>query len=252
MKRHCLGLLAGVSICGCQPTAQPEPKPADMPAVVTPAPTADVPFDQATTNVLPPGFDLPPDKTLAGKSAAKLADDVRAIWPTIKLGENPRATIETEHGSVEITFDAAAAPNHVRNFLALAKAGYFDGLVFERVVTQAFVNTDGATELLEYVTAGCPLGDGTPGRGHLGYFVKPELTEVKHAEGTVGFLREADGATSGTRFYVTLGPNPPLDGDGIVIGKVTLGLDVLRKVADAEANGELPAKPVAMKKVTTR
>lgn len=267
MNRHYLGLVATLGVAGCQPTATPETKPAVVPAVeakpadTTPAkPVAaavklDESFEQATTNVLPAGFALPPDTTLAGKSAAKLADDVRAAWPTVKLDGTPRATIETEHGSIEITFDPAAAPNHVRNFLALAKAGYFDGLVFERVVTQAFVNTDGGTDLLEYVTAGCPLGDGTPGRGHLGYFVKPELTDVKHAEGTVGFLREEDGATSGTRFYVTLGPHPPLDGDGVVIGKVTRGMDVLRKIADAppkEPGSELPAKPAVMTKVTAR
>lgn len=257
MKRR-YALLAVLGFAGCQPAVPPENKPAEPPAVATPekpavAANLDESFEQATTNVLPKGFELPPDRTLAGKSAAQLADDVRKIWPTIKLDGTPRATIETDHGAVEITLDPAAAPNHVRNFLALTKAGYFDGLVFERVVTQAFVNTEGATDLLEYVTAGCPLGDGTPGRGHLGYFVKPEVSELKHAEGTVGFLREADGSTSGTRFYVALGPNPPLDGDGIVIGKVTLGMDVLRKIADApakEAGSELPAKPVAMKKVT--
>ncbi|QEL13189.1 peptidylprolyl isomerase [Limnoglobus roseus] len=262
MKRHSFGLLAAIGIAGCQPAATTENKPAEVPAVAeaTPAPAKPMPavnldesFELATTNVLPMGFTLPPDTTLAGKSAAKIADDVRKIWPTVKLTDTLRATIETESGNIEITFDPAVAPNHVRNFLALTKTGYFDGLVFERVVTQAFVNADGATNLLEYVTAGCPLGDGTPGRGHLGYFVKPELSDVKHVEGTVGFLREEDGATSGTRFYITLGPNPTLDGDGIVIGKVTLGMDVLRKIADAplkEAGSELPAKPVAMKKVT--
>lgn len=251
-------LLAALGLAGCQPAATPESKPADPPSVVTPQPPAVaakpvLSFEEATTNVLPRGFDLPPEKTLAGKSAAQLAADVRKVWPTIALDGTPRATIETEHGNIEITFDPAAAPNHVRNFLALAKTGYFDGLVFERVVTQAFVNTEGAAELLEYVTAGCPLGDGTPGRGHLGYFVKPEVNELKHEAGTVGFLREADGATSGTRFYVTLGPNPALDEDGVVIGKVTLGLDVLRKIADAppkEAGSDVPAKPVAMTKVT--
>ncbi len=260
MNRHYLSLVAALGIAGCQPAATTENKPADMPAVADAAPVKptanlDETFEQATTNVLPAGFALPPDTTLAGKSAAKLADDVRTLWPTVKLTDTPRATIKTELGNIEITFDPAVAPNHVRNFLALTKAGYFDNLVFERVVTQAFVSADNTTELLEYVTAGCPLGDGTPGRGHLGYFVKPELSDVTHAEGTVGFLREEDGATSGTRFYITLGPNPTLDGDGIVVGKVTLGMDVLRKIADApakDAGSELPAKPVVMQKVTTR
>jgi peptidyl-prolyl cis-trans isomerase B (cyclophilin B) len=256
------------AIVGCgkpTPVAETTPTPNVVPTVVateTPTKPAEqpttpplVPFEVATTSVLPPGTEVPPDQTLAGKPAAKLASDVRKLWPTINLASDPvppRATIETELGTIEITFNAQAAPNHVRNFLALAKTGYFDGLVFERTITQVVVTADGLNMPFELITAGCPAGEGSPGRGHLGYFVKPEETTTKHDTGTVGFWHDDD-SLAGTRFYITLDPAPEMDGEYTVIGNVSLGMDVVRKIMNAptkDGGSELPVKPVVIKKAT--
>ena len=263
-----LGVLVGLGIVGCgKSEVTDQPTEASVPAVVPVQPVLvkrnatdyNVPFDAATVAIAPEGFELPPDKTFAGKPAAKLADDARKVWPSIALTDDAglpmtlRTSIETEAGTFEITLHPDVAPNHVRNFLALSKVGYFDGLVFERVVQQVSVSTDGTRSPYEFITAGCPVGDGTPGRGHLGYFLKPEISDITHEEGTVGFWREDADESAGVRFYITLGPAPLMDKEYTVIGKVTLGLDTLRKIADMPAKtpgSEQPLKPVAIRKVT--
>ncbi len=265
------GLLSSIVGCGANqtPTAktdEPTPsvavvnEPSNPATSVAAAPimNLDMPFSEATTTVLPDGFDLPPETTLAGKSSAKLADDVRKLWSTIRLTDatgqpaTVRATIVTDAGKLEISFFPSVAPNHVRNFLALAKAEYFDGLVFERVVQQVAVAADGSQMPFEFLTAGCPIGDGSRGRGHLGYFVKPEVSDIVHTEGTVGVWREEDDNSASTRFYITLGPAPTMDQNYTVIGKVTLGMETLRTIADAPPRlpgSELPAKPTKMQSV---
>jgi cyclophilin family peptidyl-prolyl cis-trans isomerase len=266
------GLLGFLAIgCGgsaSEPAKLPVSTTAATSASATPAPegTAQtvtvaearepVGFEEATTNVLPAGFELPPDKTRSGQSAAKFASDVRKLWPSMSTFNGslpPRVTLETEHGTIEISFDVQAAPNHVRNFLALAKSGYFNGLVFERVVTQVAVTPDGQNLPFEFVTAGCPVGDGSPGRGHIGYFLKPEVSNIVHDAGTVGFWREDADASAGTRFYITLGPAPAMDGQYTIVGKVSAGLEIVRKIADApprEPGSELPAQPVVIRQAT--
>jgi cyclophilin family peptidyl-prolyl cis-trans isomerase len=216
------------------------------------------PFEQAVTLTAPDGSQPPPDRTLAGKPAAKIAADVRRLWPTIPLTAEPvTVALDTDAGSIEISLDPAAAPNHVRNFLALAAAGYFDGLVFERTVTQVVVPVGGPAtgEPIRFVTAGCPVGDGSPGRGHLGYFLKPERTDAPHAEGSVGVWREEDERSNGVRFYITLGPAPLMDGKYTVIGRVTKGMDAVRAIADAPTRDDapdVPEKPVVIRKAARK
>lgn len=232
-----VGLAAAVG-CGDSrtPAGGEEPVAEAAPAAETPAPPAkpdrNQSFEQATTAA--PGESVPPpERTLAGKPTAALHLAVRKAWSEIKLdGADPvRVTLTTDAGEVEFTLFPDLAPNHVRNFLALAKVGYFDGLIFERVVRQEAVSADGAPMKIEFLTGGCPAGEGNSGQGHLGYFLKPEYSELTHDEGTVGFWHEADDDASGTRFYVTLGPCPVMDGKYTVVGKVSRGMDVLHKVA---------------------
>ncbi|MCE9534182.1 MAG: peptidylprolyl isomerase, partial [Planctomycetes bacterium] len=105
---------------------------------------------------------------------------------------------------------------------------------------------------------GCPTGTGDDGYGHLGYFVRAEFqTDLKHQEGTVGFWHEEDPDSAGTRFYITLGPAPALDGKFTIIGQVTQGLDIVKRIAaqpvqsadPTTAENEKPVKPATIKKV---
>lgn len=252
MRRFaCLVLAAGLG-CG----ATPDPAPTPPPAPEAAADRFHQSFDDATAPTTPDAAEFPPEKTLAGKSTAAVVADVRAAWDGIRFDgpdgklATPRVTVRTAAGDFEVTLDPAAAPNHVRNFLALAKVGYYDGLVFERVVRQESVATDGSRTRFEFVTAGCPAGDGGRGHGHVGYFLKPEFGDRPHAEGTVGFWREDDDTSAGTRFYIMLGPCPAMDGKYTVIGKVSLGLEVVRAIAAApvlEPDLERPAAPMLIR-----
>ena len=234
--------------------AHPEPAP---------APHADLlhqPFDLAASPIAPIDSVPPPDRTLAGKPTAPLLVAVKEAWDRVRFhstngkSDPVRLRLTTDAGEVEITLFPDAAPNHVRNLLALARVGYYDGLVFERVVRREAVTTTGTAIRFELVTAGCPCGLGTPGQGHLGYFLKPEFNTLTHEEGTVGFWREDDDVSAGTRIYVTLSPCPAMDGKYTVVGKVSRGLDVVRQIAGVrlrEPDLERPETPVVIRRAAT-
>jgi cyclophilin family peptidyl-prolyl cis-trans isomerase len=280
-------LLGTVGLTGCgQKAAEPEAaKQADPPAQVAaaPAPAAATaqaplppppddgrhqPFDKATRRADDPPEECnrPPDATVSGKPVFKLYNEVVRLWDTIRYvtpaGKRVAysATIETDLGNIEIELHPEWAPNHVRNFVALARAGYYDGLFFDRVRHEE--SEDEAATPLESIEAGCPLGTGDPGNGSIGYWLNPETPEgdpkPTHEEGTVGACRGAEPDTAACRFYITLCKAPYLDGNYTVFGKVTRGLDVARKihvrpviVDDEDADGSRrPEKPVIIKKVT--
>ncbi len=255
--RRIAGILVLAAVgCGKEAVTSNPPEAESTPAV---ADRMRVPFDVATAVPPPQDASYAVEKTLSGKSTAKLIGDVREAWDTVRF-EGPdgklaptRATISTDSGNFEITFFPDAAPNHVRNFLALAKAGFYDGLVFERIVRQETVATDGTRNRYEFLTAGCPLGEGSTGKGHIGYFLKPEFSDkFAHEEGTVGFWREDDENSAGTRFYIMLGPCAPMDGKYTIIGKVTLGMEIVHAIANApvrEMDYEKPVTPVVIRKV---
>jgi peptidyl-prolyl cis-trans isomerase B (cyclophilin B) len=216
-------------------------------------------FDEATVTDPPPDQTLP-DKTMADKSVGKIYTEVVENWKNVPFvtadGKRIqyRATLETELGRIDITFRPDIAPNHVRNFVALARAGYYDGLVFERRHYEESNVDPGAT--LEYVEAGCPLGTGDENYGSIGYWLKPEFsTRVKHEEGTVGAWHKEEADTAACKFYITLTRAPVMDGNWTVFGKVTRGLDVVRKIAQRPLKPDdefkdRPLNPVVIRKVT--
>jgi cyclophilin family peptidyl-prolyl cis-trans isomerase len=273
------GLVVALAGCG-----QAETGPADPPAgTATPAAAApdsgttaaattaagapDARYSRsfaeaAITDAVPDGQHPPPPKTLAGVSTALIRTQVEQLWPSIALtGPDGKplaitARLETDFGPVEIALRPDLAPNHVRNFVALARAKFYDGLVFERVIRQEVVDENDVRHRLELLTAGCPTGTGEYGFGHLAYFLKPEFSDELHEAGTVGFWHEEAPESAGCRFYVTLGPAPTMDKNYTVIGKVTRGLDVLRKIVeqpvvdkDVFPDCERPRSPTAIRRV---
>jgi peptidyl-prolyl cis-trans isomerase B (cyclophilin B) len=203
-----------------------------------------------------------PDATLTGKSVGKLYEEVIRRWDKISLcspkGEvlHYTATIDTEVGVIEIELLPELAPNHVRNFIALAQCGYYDGLLFERTVNDQ-ADEDPSTRV-EFIEGGCPSGTGNPGYGSIGYWLKPEFSkDVKHLEGTVGACRSEDPGTAACRFYITLSKAPVMDGERTIFGKVTRGLDVVRRISTQPVInsseyplGDRPEKPTVIRKVT--
>jgi cyclophilin family peptidyl-prolyl cis-trans isomerase len=219
-------------------------------------------FADATLAEPPEGWQRPPDMTITQKSVGKLYDEVVHLWDDIRFVDASgrrlayRATLDTEMGSIEIALRPDIAPNHVRSFVALARAGYYDGLVFERAVHEAVEGkSDARVDLIE---AGCPMGTGDVGYGSIGYWLKPEFNnQVSHEEGAVGASHGENTDTGGCKFYINLSQAPFMDGNYTIFGKVTQGLEIARHIStmpvrhDAEyPDGDRPVAPVVIRKVT--
>lgn len=129
--------------------------------------------------------------------------------------KSPRAIIEMEAGKIVAELYEKDAPGTVANFVKLAKQGFYDGLSFHRV-EPGFV-----------VQGGDPKGNGTGGPG---YTIKDEFNMRKHLTGTVAMARTAAPNSAGSQFYITLAPQPALDGKYTVFGQVVEGMDVVMKI----------------------
>jgi cyclophilin family peptidyl-prolyl cis-trans isomerase len=216
----------------------------------------------------PPNSNPPPNVTASGKAVYKIYKEVLALWDTIRFTTadgkpiHYSATLETDHGVIEIALRPDLAPNHVRNFVALARAGYYDDLLFERICHEENEIEPGKVQVFDSIEAGCPLGTGEPGNGSIGYWLKPEFpaveSKVTHEVGTVGACRADEPDSAACRFYITLCDAPFLDGNFTVFGKVTRGLDAAHTIAkqptreyEEDVAGSLrPDKPIKIKKVT--
>jgi len=128
---------------------------------------------------------------------------------------SPHAFIETRLGTIEIQLNVVDAPLTSQTFMELARAGFFNGQRVHRIVPN-FV-----------VQAGDPRGDGEGGPG---YTIRDELSALPYLRGTVGMALDGP-ETGGSQFFVTLSPQPHLDGKYTVFGRVVNGMDVLDQVS---------------------
>ncbi|MDI6818286.1 MAG: peptidylprolyl isomerase [Methanothermobacter thermautotrophicus] len=124
------------------------------------------------------------------------------------------AVIETVKGDIELILFEEDAPNTVANFEKLSNSGFYDGLTFHRVIPD-FV-----------IQGGCPVGDGTGGPG---YTIKCEINPNRHVKGALS-MAHAGRDTGGSQFFITLSPQPHLDGVHTVFGKVVRGMDVVESI----------------------
>jgi peptidyl-prolyl cis-trans isomerase B (cyclophilin B) len=257
-------VLAGCNRFGGKPKAGGQPKTQAVPKTFSSleVPAWQKPFKEAVRSEPPPDWPLP-DVTKTGKSVGKLYTEVEKNWDSVKFVSDGgkrivyTATLETDLGNVVLELHPEWAPNHTRNFVVLAKVGYYDGLCFDHMIHQ---ESDVKPEdKLDLVEAGCPLGTGETGTGSIGYWLKPEFNDkVSHEEGTVGFCRAEEPDTAATRFYVTLNKAPFLDNNYTAFARVTQGMDVVRKiyqqpgkVEESDGDGERhPVNPVTINKVT--
>jgi len=148
-----------------------------------------------------------------------------------------KARIETTMGVVEIDLYAKEAPKTVENFITLANKGFYDGIVFHRVIPKFMVQT------------GDPTGTGTGGPGYqFGDEFSPKL---KHDVPGVLSMANSGPGTNGSQFFITVAATPWLDGRHSVFGKVTGGMDVVDAISNAPRNaGDKPNTPIRMTKVT--
>jgi len=131
----------------------------------------------------------------------------------------PRAFLHTARGRIEIHLNVVEAPLAARSFLDLARRGFYDGLVFHRV-EPGFV-----------VQGGCPRGDGNGGPGHT---LRDEIGQRPYGRGAVGMALSGKD-TGGSQFFITLSPQPHLDGGYTLFGSVATGMDVVEEIRPGDA-----------------
>ena len=176
------------------------------------------------------------------------ADSIVNLLPSMNKGEytmaqNPIVTIEMENGDIiKAELYPEIAPNTVKNFISLVKKGYYDGLIFHRVINGFMIQ------------GGCP--DGT-GMGGPGYSIKGEFAQngfandLKHTAGVLSMARSMMPDSAGSQFFIMHKNAPHLDGAYAAFGKVIEGQDIVNKIATTQTDySDRPLKKQIMKKVT--
>ena len=170
-----------------------------------------------------------------GCSAAGMNDKDKGA----KKMANPIAVFETNHGTFEIELFEDKAPITVKNFIDLVEKGFYDGLIFHRVINGFMIQ------------GGDPNGMGTGGPG---YTIPDEFhKDLKHDSEGVLSMANAGPNTGGSQFFITLAATPWLDGHHSVFGKVVKGMDVVREIGKVDTDfQDKPLAKVVMEKVTIR
>ncbi len=157
----------------------------------------------------------------------------------IKKMEKTQAVIETKYGDIRLRFFPDVAPVHVKNFLDLARQGFYNGTTFHRVI-KGFM-----------IQGGDPLSrDRTKqaGAGFPGYRIKAEFNSVPHKRGTLSMARTNIPDSAGSQFFICVADTPQLNGQYTVFGEVVSGMDAVDKIVALQASpADTPRERVEMK-----
>lgn len=150
------------------------------------------------------------------------------------------AIIQTNMGTIELELFADKTPKTVENFVGLANKGYYNGVIFHRVIDNFMIQ------------GGDPTGTGRGGQSLWGGKFEDEFVpELKHDSEGILSMANAGPNTNGSQFFITLVPTPWLDGRHTVFGKVINGMDVVKAIGKVPRNQQdRPLKDVVMEKVT--
>ncbi|MBI4370879.1 MAG: peptidylprolyl isomerase [Elusimicrobia bacterium] len=150
--------------------------------------------------------------------------------------DNPVAVIETSLGEIAVELFPKEAPGTVANFLKLVAKGFYDGVVFHRVIPKFMIQT------------GDPTGTG---RGGPGWTIPDEFhPRLRHDKAGVVSMANAGPDTGGSQFFITHGPVPHLDDRHAVFGQAIAGLEIVVRIGGVPRDRQdRPLKPVAMTRV---
>ncbi|NLV49673.1 MAG: peptidylprolyl isomerase [Clostridiales bacterium] len=156
---------------------------------------------------------------------------------------NPTVTIEMENGGlINSELYPDIAPNTVNNFISLIKSGYYDGLIFHRVIPGFMIQ------------GGCPQGSGMGGPG---YCIKGEFTQngfknnLAHDRGVLSMARSMRPDSAGSQFFIMTTKSPHLDGSYAAFGKVTSGMETVDGIVNTPRDmNDRPKTAQRIKKVT--
>ena len=156
--------------------------------------------------------------------------------------QNPIVTIEMENGGViKAELYPDKAPNTVNNFLSLVQKGFYDGVIFHRVIAGFMIQ------------GGDPKGMGIGGPG---YCIKGEFSangfknDLRHDRGVLSMARTMDPDSAGSQFFIMTDPAPHLDGQYAAFGKVLTGMDVADKIVNVRRDWhDRPYEPQTIKSI---
>lgn len=156
---------------------------------------------------------------------------------------NPQVKINVkDYGTMVAELYPEIAPNSVNNFLTLADSGYYNGLIFHRVI-KGFM-----------IQGGCPTGTGTggPGYGIKGEFLNNGVNNnLKHTEGVLSMARSQSPNSAGSQIFIMHKTSPHLDGSYAGFGKVTEGLEIVDQIANVKtSHGDKPLTDVVIESIT--
>jgi peptidyl-prolyl cis-trans isomerase B (cyclophilin B) len=158
------------------------------------------------------------------------------MLPLEDLMTNPTATIETSLGTITLELWPDQAPKHVENFTTLARDGFYNGLLFHRVIPGFMVQT------------GCPQGTGTGGPGHR---LKAEFNDSPFLKGTLGMARTSDPDSAGSQFFICVDDARHLDRQYTAFGKVVGGQEIADQISQVPRDqSDRPQQEVTMVSVS--
>lgn len=159
------------------------------------------------------------------------------------MEKNPIVTIEMENGNtIKVELYPHIAPNTVNNFISLVQKGYYDGLIFHRVIPGFMIQ------------GGCPEGSGM---GNPGYSIKGEFSmnghtnNLSHERGVISMARSMNPNSAGSQFFIMVAKSPHLDGQYASFGRTIEGMEEVDKIVGVKTNySDKPVEDQKMKKVT--
>lgn len=170
--------------------------------------------------------------------AKNVKAEVEAAQKELDLqNKSYQAVIDTSEGKITLDFLPKVAPGHVKNFLALAKTGFYDGGVFHRVI-EGFM-----------IQGGCPEGSGYGGPG---YMIDAEFNETPHEPGVLSMARSGDPNSAGSQFFICLERTPHLDRQYTAFGRTADddSLAVVKKIGSVDTDAsDRPKKAVQIKSI---
>jgi peptidyl-prolyl cis-trans isomerase B (cyclophilin B) len=166
-------------------------------------------------------------------------EKVTAAQAKIDLAKNTyKVELQTNKGPIRLNLLPEVAPGHVKNFVALAQTGFYNGLTFHRII-KGFM-----------IQGGCPQGTGSGGPG---YQIKAEFNKTPHEAGVLSMARTNDPNSAGSQFFICLGRHTHLDGQYTAFGKTAdeESLATVRAIGNvATGASDKPREPVVIEKVT--
>ena len=159
------------------------------------------------------------------------------------MAQNPIVTFEMENGGKMVAeLYPDVAPNSVNNFISLVKSGFYNGLIFHRVIPGFMIQ------------GGCPKGNGTGGPG---YDIRGEFSgngfaqnDLKHTTGVLSMARAMHPDSAGSQFFIMVAPAPHLDGQYAAFGQVTEGVEEAIRISEVPTDwNDKPKTPVVIQSI---